>query len=125
MEEALKGAYIIKHEETETIDHLLIATGSEVQLALEVAEELGASTRVISMPSWELFEKQPKAYKDALLKGRLKISIEAGIDQGWHKYIGSDGIAIAISEFGECGSISDLREHFGYTKEQIIKKIRG
>ncbi len=57
-----------------------------------------------------------------MLKGKIKISIEAGAEQGWHKYIGSDGIAIAISEFGECGSIPDLKAHFVYTKEQIVKK---
>jgi len=124
IEDALRGAYIIKSEETENIDYLLIATGSEVKLALEVAEELGPSTRVVSMPSWELFEKQPQAYKKELLKGKLKISIEAGIEQGWHKYIGSNGIAIAISEFGECGSIQDLKTHFGLTKEQIISRIK-
>ncbi len=123
IEDALRGAYIIKQEEDEAIDYLLIATGSEVQLALEVAAELGPATRVVSMPSWELFEKQPKAYRKALLKGKIKVSIEAGGEQGWHKYIGSDGLAIAVSEFGQCGSISDLRTHFGYTKEQILKKI--
>ncbi len=122
-EDALHGAYIIKQEEVEAIDYLLIATGSEVQLALEVASELGPATRVVSMPSFELFEKQPNAYKKALLKGNLKVSIEAGSEQGWHKYIGSDGIAIAVSEFGEGGSIPDLKKHFGYTKEQILKKI--
>lgn len=123
IEEALRGAYIIKHEETGSVEYLLLATGSEVHLALEVAHELGASTRVVSMPSWELFEKQPKAYKQALLKGSMKVSIEAGSEQGWHKYIGSDGIAIALSEFGECGSIADLKAHFGYTKVQIVQKI--
>jgi transketolase len=123
MEPALCGAYIIKKEESETIKYLLIATGSEVHLALEVAEELGAATRVVSMPSWELFEKQPKTYQHNLLKGKIKVSIEAGSEQGWHKYIGSEGIAIAISEFGECGSIEDLKSHFGFTKKQILQKI--
>ena len=123
IENALKGAYILKYEETATIEYLIIATGSEVQLALEVAKELGPTTRVVSMPSWELFEKQSKEYKEGLLQGKLKISIEAGIEQGWHKYIGADGIAIAVSEFGECGSIDDLKTHFGYTKEQILDRI--
>jgi len=109
---ALKGAYIIQ-EATDTINYLLLATGSEVQLALEVAEELGPSARVVSMPSWELFEKQTEEYKETLLQGTIKISIEAGIEQGWHKYIGKDGIAICLSKFAECGSIEDLKEHFG------------
>jgi len=124
IENALRGAYILKHEEANAIEYLLLATGSEVQLALEVAKELGPATRVVSMPSWELFEKQTSEYKEALLRGKNKISIEAGIEQGWHKYIGTDGIAIALSEFGECGSIEDLKTHFGYTKEQIIEKIK-
>jgi len=124
MEEVLRGAYIVQQEKTKQVDYLLIATGSEVHLALEVAQQLGPATRVVSMPSWELFEKQPQAYKTSLLQGKIKVSIEAAVDQGWHKYIGSDGIAIALSEFGECGSIADLKEHFGYTKEQIVKKIR-
>jgi len=123
VENALKGAYILQAEETSHVEYLLIATGSEVQLALEVAEELGPSTRVVSMPSWELFEKQPEEYKQALLQGELKVSIEAGIEQGWHKYIGRNGIAIAISKFGECGSIQALKEHFGFTKSQIVKRI--
>lgn len=120
---ALKGAYIIQ-EATETINYLLLATGSEVQLALEVAEELGPSARVVSMPSWELFEKQTDEYKDTLLQGTIKISIEAGIEQGWHKYIGRDGLAICLTNFGECGSIEDLKEHFGYNKKKILNKIQ-
>jgi transketolase len=121
---ALKGAYILKHETTHTLKYLFLATGSEVQLALEVAKELGSSTRVVSMPSWELFEKQTKEYKDGLLQGEIKICIEAGIEQGWHKYIGPDGIAITLSEFGESGSIPDLQTHFGFTKDLILKKIK-
>ncbi len=120
----LRGAYIIRPEETDTVEYLLLATGSEVQLALEVAKELGPSARVVSMPSWELFEKQTDEYKEALLQGKIKMSIEAGIEQGWHKYIGADGIAIALSEFGECGSIEDLQEHFGYHKVKILNKIK-
>jgi len=103
---------------------LLIATGSEVHLALEVAEELGPSARVVSMPSWELFEKQSTAYKQALLQGKIKISIEAGVDQGWHKYIGVGGIAISLTWFGESASASDLAKRFGFTKESIVHKIR-
>lgn len=123
--QALKGAYVLKYETADTIEYLLLATGSEVPLALEVAKELGATTRVVSMPSWEIFEKQESAYKEELLQGKLKVSIEAGIEQGWHKYIGADGIAISLSEFGECGGIEDIKAHFGYTKEQILNRIRA
>lgn len=119
-----RGAYIVRQETTEKADYLLIATGSEVHLALEVAEELGPAARVVSMPSWELFEKQPAAYKQAILQGRIKVSIEAGVDQGWHKYIGADGIAISLTWFGESAAASDLAKRFGYTKESIVQKIR-
>lgn len=119
-----RGAYIVLQETTKEVSYLLIATGSEVHLALEVAEELGPSARVVSMPSWELFEEQSTAYKQALLQGKIKISIEAGVDQGWHKYIGVDGIAISLAWFGESASASDLAKRFGYTKESIVHKIK-
>src|SRR5690606_12424414 len=120
-----RGAYIVSQETAEKVDYLLIATGSELHLALEVAKELGPSARVVSMPSRELFEKQTSAYKQAILQGKVKISIEAGVDQGWHKYIGADGIAISLTWFGESASASDLAKRFGYTKESIIDKIRA
>lgn len=107
------------------VDYLLLATGSEVHLAFEVAKELGPTTRVVSTPSWELFEIQPFLYKKMILQGKVKISVEAGVDQGWHKYIGADGIAISLAWFGESGSASDLAERFGYTKEAIVNKIRA
>jgi transketolase len=119
-----KGAYIVREETTKEVGYLLIATGSEVHLALQVAEELGSSARVISMPSWELFEKQSISYKQSLLQGKIKISIEAGVDQGWHKYIGADGIVISLTWFGESALPSDLAKQFGYTKESIVHKIR-
>ncbi|MES2200269.1 MAG: transketolase [Chlamydiota bacterium] len=118
-----RGAYILQKEVGTRVDYLLLATGSEVHLALEVAKELGSNARVVSMPSWELFEQQPLSYKKELLRGKIKISIEAGVDQGWHKYIGSDGIAISLTGFGESGSASEVVTRFGYTKEAILKKI--
>ncbi len=120
-----RGAYIVQKEVDETVDYLLIATGSELHLALEVAKELGPTTRVISMPSWELFEKQPPSYKKSLLHGKIKVSIEAGVDQGWHKYVGAEGITIALTWFGESGAASDLASRFGYTKEAILEKIKN
>ena len=120
-----RGAYILQKEIGDQVDYLLLATGSEVHLALEVAKELGPTARVVSMPSWELFESQPLPYKKTILQGKVKVSIEAGVDQGWHKYIGADGIAIALTWFGESGSTSDLAERFGYTKEAIVNKIKA
>ena len=79
---------------------------------------------MVSMPSWELFEKQPVSYKQAVLQGEVKVSIEAGVDQGWHKYVGADGVVIALDWFGESGEASDLAKRFGYMKESIVHRIR-
>jgi transketolase len=105
-----RGAYILKKEQMGKCDYTLFATGSEVHLALSVADALerqGYNVRVVSMPSWELFEKQPKAYQDTIVEGDLgqRISIEAGTKQGWERYIGRSGISISVEDFGCSGSI--------------------
>lgn len=122
-----KGAYIVKQEKSKP-DFTLIATGSELYLALNVAQELekmGKSVRVISMPCWELFEKQSNEYKDSLFEGDLgkRVSIEAGIDLGWHKYIGRSGIAICLESFGASAPASVLAKEFGFTVEDILERI--
>lgn len=124
-----RGAYIIKKEERKP-DYMLVATGSEVALALAVAEELikkGKATRVISMPCWELFEAQDSEYKKAIFGGDLgkRVSIEAGVDLGWHKYIGMEGIAISMDTFGASASASALAEAFGFTVDHILERILG
>jgi transketolase len=122
-----RGAYILKRE-TSKPDYTLIATGSELHLAMNVAQELerlGKSVRVISMPCWELFEEQPIEYKNSLFEGDLgrRVSIEAGVDQGWHQYIGREGIAIAMKGFGASAPYKDLQKEFGFTVEAILKRI--
>ena len=106
-----------------TMDAIELAGSGHPGMPMDCAE-LGAAARVVSMPSWELFEKQPASYKKAILQGKIKINIEAGVDQGWHKYIGADGIAISLASFGESALASDLAKRFGYTKESIMYKIR-
>lgn len=123
-----RGAYIIKKEKSDQVDYMLVATGSEVALALDVAKELerlGKNVRVISMPCWELFEKQPVDYKSSVFGGSLgiRVSIEAGVDQGWHKYIGMDGIAICMESFGHSAPASALAEEFGFTVPAILERI--
>lgn len=123
-----RGAYIIRKEQSSKCDYALFATGSEVHLALEVADALegkGYRVRVISMPSWEIFEGQPKAYQDSLLEGELgvRISIEAGTKQGWERYIGRKGISISVEDFGCSGSISYMAEKFGFTVSSILLKL--
>lgn len=122
-----RGAYIVKKEKSKP-DFTLIATGSELSLALNVSEELeklGKSVRVISMPCWELFEKQDNEYKDRLFEGDIgkRISIEAGVDLGWHKYIGRKGIAVCLEGFGASAPASVLAKEFGFTVEDILERI--
>lgn len=122
-----RGAYIVKKEKSKA-DFTLVSTGSELYLAMNVAQELekmGKSVRVISMPCWELFEKQDSNYKDSLFEGDLgkRVSIEAGVDLGWHKYIGRKGIAICLERFGASAPASVLAKEFGFTVEDILERI--
>jgi transketolase len=122
-----RGAYLIKKEKGKP-DFTLIATGSELHLAVEVAaelEKLGKSVRVVSMPCWELFDKQNVDYKYSILGGDIgkRVSIEAGVDLGWHKYIGMDGIAICIDRFGASAPAEALAKEYGFTVDAILKKI--
>lgn len=122
--EVNKGAYIIKKEEGE-LEKIVIATGSEVSLALEAAEGL-KGVRVVSMPSMELFDAQSSDYKEEILPSNItkRISIEALSSFGWHKYIGMKGMAISIDTFGASGKGSEVFERFGFTKENIRRKIQ-
>jgi len=122
-----RGAYIIK-KEAAVPNFTLVATGSEVPLALDVAKELekiGKSVRVISMPCWEIFEKQSPEYKESIFGGDLgqRVSIEAGVEQGWHKYIGRSGIAICMEGYGASAPASALATEFGFTVEAILEQI--
>lgn len=124
-----KGAYILKKEKKKP-DFCLIATGSEVSLAMDVASALehhDKSVRVVSMPCWEIFEKQDKAYIDRVLGGDLgkRVSIEAATSFGWHKWIGPSGIAISIESFGESAPLSDLQAEFGFNVDAILNRLLG
>ena len=123
-----RGAYILLRESQPTIDYALFATGSEVPLALQVAEALiqkGKSVRVISIPSFEIFEQQDPTYRETVLGGNIakRVSIEALTSFGWHKYIGSDGISISVDTFGMSAPAKDLAIHFGFTVEKILGKL--
>lgn len=122
-----KGAYIIKKEASKP-DFTLIATGSEVSLALDVAnalEKIGKAVRVVSMPCWEIFEAQSDEYKKSVLGGDLgrRVSIEAGVSFGWAKWIGHEGISISIDTFGESAPMSDLAAEFGFTVDSILDRL--
>lgn len=123
-----RGAYIVKREASSPPDFTLVATGSELSLAIDVStelEKLGKSVRVISMPCWELFEKQMQEYKNSIFGGNLgkRVSIEAGVYQGWHKYIGSDGIPICLEGYGASAPYTVLAKEFGFTVDSILERI--
>lgn len=123
-----RGAYIIKKETTTPPQFTLVATGSEVSLAMDVSKELeklGKSVRVISMPCWELFDKQNPEYRESIFGGNLgqRVSIEAGVEQGWAKYIGRSGISICMEGYGASAPASALAREFGFTVEAILEQI--
>ena len=124
-----RGAYILKKESGSVPELILMATGSEVQLALEAAEKLeteGHSVRVISMPCWEIFEEQLENYRNEVLLPAVKnrISIEAGSTLGWHKWVGTEGIVMGIDRYGESAPYQDVYEHLGLTVEKIVENAR-
>lgn len=122
-----RGGYILKKEKNKP-DFTLFATGSEVALAMDVAKALekqGKDVRLVSMPCFEIFEKQDSAYKESVVGGDLgkRISIEAGVSQGWFRYIGHDGIPICMESFGLSAPIGDLANEFGFTVDAILDRI--
>ncbi|MBV8938451.1 MAG: transketolase [Alphaproteobacteria bacterium] len=104
----------------------LIATGSEVHLALAAQEDLcrrGVPARVVSLPCWELFDQQPAAYRRGVLSDGLKVAVEAGVRLGWEKYIGADGIFIGMPSFGASGPYEDVYTHFGITPLHVVNAV--
>jgi transketolase len=122
-----RGAYVLADAESQRPDILLIASGSEVHLALEAREQLaeqGVEARVVSMPSWELFDQQPQTYRDQVLPPTVtaRLAIEAGVPQGWHRYVGSAGEVIGLDRFGASAPYKTLMEKFGFTAENIVSR---
>ena len=122
-----KGAYVLKEAE-KNMQVILIATGSEVCKALgaaEILENKNIGTRVVSMPSWEIFDSQPEEYKNQVIPAEVgvKVAIEAGVSMGWHKYVGCNGEIIGIDRFGASAPFKVLFEKFGFTPEAIAKRI--
>jgi len=121
-----KGGYIVK-DSAEHPELIFLATGSEVSLALEVADLMNDKRiRVVSMPCLEIYDQQSPEYKSQIIpeRGSMKISIEAGITHGWEKYIGTNGLAIGIDHFGASAPYKDLAKEFGFTAAKVEKKIR-
>jgi transketolase len=121
-----KGAYILQDTRDGKPDVILIATGSEVSIALEACERLdekGVRARVVSMPSWGLFDKQPEDYQRQVLPPEIKprIAIEAGSTQGWHRYVGHRGEVIGVDHFGASAPYKVLYEKFGITSNRVVE----
>ncbi len=126
--DALKGGYVLKRE-TGELRLILIATGSETELAVRASNELekdGIGTRVVSMPSWELFDQQSEEYRNEVLPTnvRARVAIEAATSMGWHKYTGIDGTIISLDTFGGSAPGEQLFEKFGFTAENVVNESR-
>lgn len=121
-----RGAYVLVEESKETPEVILLATGSEVQLAVAAAKELeaaGTATRVVSAPCLEWFDEQDDAYRESVLPSKVqaRVSIEAGIAMPWHKYTGSFGRSISIEHYGASAPAGELFEKFGFTTAAVVK----
>ena len=119
-----KGGYILNNISLNR-DLTLIATGSEVEIAMEASELLnnqGFKVAVVTLPCWELFDQQDESYKIKILGDCPRIAIEAGCDMGWAKYIGDKGAFIGMNGFGASGPASELYKHFGITTEAVVEK---
>lgn len=124
-----KGAYILSEAEGDP-ELILIGTGSEVSLVLGAQEELkkqGIRARVVSMPSWELFEKQDQAYQHKVLPPtvRKRLAVEVGSPIGWHKYVTDEGTSLSMNRFGLSGPGEEVMAYFGFTVENVVKKALG
>ncbi|MFK9095473.1 transketolase [Bacillus salipaludis] len=124
-----KGAYVVSPSERETPDALLLATGSEVSLAVESQKALageGVYVSVVSMPSWDRFEQQSKEYKDSVLPKNVKkrLGIEVGASFGWHKYTGDEGDVLAIDKFGASAPGEKIMEEYGFTVNNVVARVK-
>jgi len=124
-----KGAYVLSEAAGGKPKAVIIATGSEVDLAMKAQAALaaeGISVRVVSMPSTNVFDKQDQAYRDSVLpKGIKRVAVEAGVTGGWYKYVGLDGAVVGMDSFGESAPAPELFKHFGFTTEHVVKAVKG
>ncbi len=125
-----RGAYILSDTEGKKTEVIMIASGSEVHVALEAAEKLRQkeiAVRVVSMPTWELFEMQSDDYRNKVLPPEIpaRVAIETGVSQGWHRYIGDMGEVIGLNRFGASAPYKTLFEKFGFTADHVAEKALG
>jgi transketolase len=123
----LKGGYILKEAESGRPKAILIGSGSEVHIALEASRMLeaqGVATRVVNIASWEIFERQPEKYRRQVLPPEIKVrvAVEAGRSQGWHKYVGEHGAVLALERFGASAPYKTLYQKFGISPERVAEE---
>ena len=118
----LKGGYVAV-QETAPLTHIILSAGSEVSLAIEAAKKLGAGTRVVSMPSFERFDKQSQEYRDSIIPPscRKRVAVEAGVTDLWRKYVGLDGAVVGINRFGISAPAPTVYKELGITVEAVVK----
>ena len=124
-----KGAYILS-ESDKAPELILIGTGSEVPLVMKAQEALkkeGIQARVVSMPSWELFEQQDQAYQHEVLPPsiRKRLAVEAGSPIGWHKYVTDEGSTVSMNRFGLSGPGEEVMEYFGFSVDNVVKQAKA
>jgi transketolase len=125
-----KGAYVLADAASGKPQVILIGTGSEVSLCVEAYEQLtkeGVAARVVSMPSWELFERQSDAYREQILPSsvRARVAVEQGVAQGWSRYVGTAGAVIGMKGFGASAPFQHLQKKFGFTVENIVAAAKA
>jgi transketolase len=124
----LRGGYVLAREDG-PLGVVLIASGSEVALALEARAMLqveGIGVRVVSLPCWELFDAQPQAYREEVLPSgtAVRVAVEAGIGMGWERYVGSSGEVVCMTGFGASAPGNTLMKKFGFTSDQLVARIK-
>ena len=123
-----KGGYILSEAAGGKPQAVIIATGSEVGLAMDAQKALaaeGVKVRVVSMPSTNVFDKQDQAYRDSVLpRGIKRVAVEAGVTGGWYKYVGLDGAVVGMDTFGESAPAPELFKHFGFTADNVAKAVK-
>ncbi|MGR9100164.1 MAG: transketolase-like TK C-terminal-containing protein, partial [Gammaproteobacteria bacterium] len=129
IDEISRGGYVLKDADGKP-EAIIIATGSEVDLALKAAEELnakGRKIRVVSMPSTNVFDAQDKSYRDSVLPPSVtkRVVVEAGVSEGWWKYVGSNGRIVGMDRFGESAPAGQLFKEFGFTVENVVKNVEA
>ncbi|HKP66275.1 MAG TPA: transketolase C-terminal domain-containing protein, partial [Casimicrobiaceae bacterium] len=125
-----RGAYVLEDAKDHAPALILIATGSEVGLIATAAERLraeGVAVRCVSMPSWDLFEAQPLAYRDEVLPPAVKkrLAVELGVSQGWERYIGESGAMLGIDHFGASAPADVLLREFGFTVDDVVARAKA